>query len=180
MRQLLHILNPINRNAHQTQHTGPEVRKQQLMTTRSVSMVFLLCLLVCAHSFADNYTLPQYQLPNQFLYAVPKKPEAPPAPPKHIVMYSSEFCNRCESSETCKPCALAKAFFKEHGLAYEEYNISESPINWKQYQRLGGGTLPLIFVNGKRMQGFRKGLFEETYQAAPEKPEPYKPAGEAP
>lgn len=85
-------------------------------------------------------------------------------------MYSSNFCNRCESEDACKPCARAKKLFQEYNLQYEEYNIDASPFNRKHYQKLGGGVLPLIFVNGKRMYGFRKGLFEEIYRAAPEKP----------
>lgn len=137
-------------------------------------------LLGCTCCFASKYVLPHYPIPNRWLYDVPQKPELPPPTAKRIVMYSSNLCNRCGSDETCRPCAKAKALFKAYGLKYEEYNISESKMNWKQYQRLGGGTLPVIFINGKRMQGFRRGLFEETYQAAPENPEPYKPAGEPP
>lgn len=139
-----------------------------------------LLVFLSATCFAETLTLPQYQVPNYFLYNVPKKAEPPPAPPKRIVMYSSNYCNKCETEETCKPCARAKALFKARGLEYEEYNISGSPLYWKQYQRLGGGTLPVIFINGKRMHGFRNGLFDETYEAAPEKPKPYRPAGSEP
>lgn len=132
--------------------------------------LLILLLVVSVDGFAETVTLPQYQIPQHFLYAVPKSPETPPPPQKRIVMYSSNFCNRCESEDTCKPCARAKKTFQEYNLEYEEYNIDASPLNLKQYQKLGGGVLPLLFINGKRMYGFRKGLFEEIYRAAPEKP----------
>lgn len=145
-----------------------------------LSLATLLPALWSVSCFAEKYILPQYQLPNYFLYDVPKKAKPPPGPQKRIVMYSSNYCNKCETEETCKPCARAKALFEARGLKYEEYNISESQLYFKQYQRLGSGILPVLFINGKRMNGFRRGLFDETYEEAPEKWRPYKPPGPTP
>lgn len=70
-----------------------------------------------------------------------------PAAPggKRVVMYSTA---------NCPACKIAKNYFKQKGVPYEEQDIENSPAARANYQKLGGRGVPLIMVGTERMDGF--------------------------
>lgn len=63
-----------------------------------------------------------------------------------VVLYATSWCGYC---------AKAREFFAEHKIDYFEYNIETSAEGKRQYDELNGRGIPLVLVNGKRVQGYR-------------------------
>jgi glutaredoxin/Skp family chaperone for outer membrane proteins len=64
---------------------------------------------------------------------------------KHVVMYCTA---------TCPACQMAKRYFAQKGVSYEEKNVEQSRDAAAEFQRLGGHGVPLILVGEHRMDGF--------------------------
>jgi len=75
---------------------------------------------------------------------------------KKVVIYTSNTCPYCE---------LAKEYFEEKEIAYEEKNTSQPEFR-KEILALGLRSVPVIFVDDKYMVGFDEGSFEELYTGA--------------
>ena len=59
------------------------------------------------------------------------------------------------STPTCTYCAAAKRWFKEHGVAYTEHDVTRDPARAAEMQRLTGQTaVPVIRVGGQVMVGY--------------------------
>ncbi|HEY8740515.1 MAG TPA: Uxx-star family glutaredoxin-like (seleno)protein [Candidatus Dormibacteraeota bacterium] len=59
------------------------------------------------------------------------------------------------STPTCTYCAAAKRWFKEHGVAYTEFDVTRDPARAAEMQRLTGqNAVPVIRVGGQVMVGF--------------------------
>ncbi|MEA2682129.1 MAG: hypothetical protein QOK05_457 [Chloroflexota bacterium] len=59
------------------------------------------------------------------------------------------------STPTCTYCAAAKRWFKEHGVAYTEHDVTRDPARSAEMQRLTGQTaVPVIRVGGQVMVGY--------------------------
>ena len=65
------------------------------------------------------------------------------------------------SSNTCTYCQAAKEFFKEQGLEYIEYNISEDIAAKKTLMKKGFMSVPLIVIDGENVVGFDKEKIEK-------------------
>jgi glutaredoxin-like YruB-family protein len=67
------------------------------------------------------------------------------------------------STPNCKYCALAKAFFKEKNIAYEEYNVaSDSARRTEMIDKSGQMGVPVIIVDDKNLViGFNKPVLSE-------------------
>ena len=65
------------------------------------------------------------------------------------------------SSNTCNYCQAAKEFFKEQGLEYIEYNISEDIAAKKTLMKKGFMSVPLIVIDGENVVGFDKEKIEK-------------------
>ncbi|MGM0433667.1 MAG: glutaredoxin family protein [Pseudomonadota bacterium] len=76
---------------------------------------------------------------------------------QEVVMFSIDYCPSCEA---------AKRFFSEHGIAYSEYNLNESEKARATFERLGGRGTPLLFLQGKTMNGFHPQRFRQFWQQA--------------
>jgi len=76
---------------------------------------------------------------------------------RRVVIYSTSRCGYCRQ---------AKAYFKEHGIPYQEYDVEKSRRGRAEFDRLGGRGVPLILVGNQRMQGFDPGRFERLYRSA--------------
>jgi len=63
------------------------------------------------------------------------------------------------SREFCPACMAARRFFKEHGIQYSEYKLSESEEVRQTFERLGGRGTPLLYMGGKTMNGFHPQRF---------------------
>ncbi|MGB8169204.1 MAG: glutaredoxin domain-containing protein [Chthoniobacteraceae bacterium] len=64
---------------------------------------------------------------------------------KRVVMYSTSHCPACK---------MAKTYFTQKGVPYEEHDIEKSPEDRAAFQKLGGHGVPLIMVGTERMEGF--------------------------
>lgn len=61
------------------------------------------------------------------------------------------------TTPACVYCKLAKAFFKEHNLAYEEYNVSANEAaRDRMIAKSGQMGVPVIEVDGRILTGFDK------------------------
>jgi len=68
------------------------------------------------------------------------------APQPEVVMYSTP---------TCVPCAQAKRWFDDHGVAFTEHDVSRDPVRATELYRLTGqGAVPVIRVGGQVLVGF--------------------------
>jgi len=77
---------------------------------------------------------------------------ARPVPPLHltgqesVVLYATTWCGYC---------AKARRFFAENHIPYQELDVENSDEGRKAYQRLGGGGVPIIVINGSQViRGF--------------------------
>ena len=75
----------------------------------------------------------------------------------NLLMFSIDFCPACEA---------AKRYFKEHGIEYTEYNLNESKRARQAYERLNGRGTPVLFINGKSMNGFHPQRFRQFWMEA--------------
>ena len=59
------------------------------------------------------------------------------------------------STPTCHFCHAAKEFFKEHDVAFTDYNVSEdSAKRDEMIQKSGQMGVPVIFVDNEMVTGF--------------------------
>ena len=61
------------------------------------------------------------------------------------------------STPTCPHCLNAKAYFKDKGLIYTEYNVAEDQIKAKEMiDKSGQMGVPVIIINDQVIVGFNK------------------------
>lgn len=66
------------------------------------------------------------------------------------------------STETCHFCNLAKSFFKEHNIAYTEYNVGTDAEKRKEMVALTGQLgVPVIRIGDQVAIGFQAGQVAE-------------------
>jgi glutaredoxin len=141
---------------------------------RCLAAITLMLLGLCPATFADIY---QWRDASGKLYFSDKKPERPgvtmlnttpvnsiasvqiTAPPaatndKSVVMYSTQRCGYCKK---------ARKYFKQAGIAYQDFDIDNSQTARAAYDRLGGRGVPLILVGKARMDGFSEESFKHFY-----------------
>jgi glutaredoxin len=93
---------------------------------------------------------PGFDVPAQDTGGPEAPAEAPAAKKKQaldVVMYATK---------TCGYCRKARAFFSERGIAWQEVDIESSSAAHDEFKSKGGQGVPLIFINGQRVQGFSK------------------------
>ncbi|GAA3966463.1 glutaredoxin family protein [Allohahella marinimesophila] len=71
-----------------------------------------------------------------------------------ITLFSQNYCAACE---------VAKRYLDARAVPYREYNISDSPLAHRYFDKLGGRGTPFFIVNNKRMQGFDSQRFWSLY-----------------
>jgi len=55
----------------------------------------------------------------------------------------------------CGYCKQAKAFLRQRGIAYREYDVEKDPAAAERKRQLGGGSgVPCAMINGKAIRGF--------------------------
>lgn len=67
------------------------------------------------------------------------------------------------STDWCKYCKQAKAYFKQYNIAYTEYNIEKSRDARRRYKKLGARGVPVIVMGDRRMNGFSPAGFKKLY-----------------
>jgi glutaredoxin-like YruB-family protein len=59
------------------------------------------------------------------------------------------------TTPTCSQCAKARAWFKERGIPYTEYNIIEDPEALKRMVELSGSrNVPVVQIGERVIVGF--------------------------
>lgn len=67
------------------------------------------------------------------------------------------------STPTCTYCNMAKDFFKEKGVAYEEYNVATDLEKRKEMvDKSGQMGVPVIDIEGEITVGFDKEALSKT------------------
>lgn len=74
---------------------------------------------------------------------------------KKILMYSAGWCGYCKK---------ARAYFEANNLPFKEYDVENSAKGQRDYKKLGGGGVPIIFVDKHKMVGFSEAQFLSLYQ----------------
>ncbi len=64
------------------------------------------------------------------------------------------------TSETCGYCHMAKEYFDEHGIAYEEKSVSEDANARKELMKMGYMSVPVIIIGDEKIVGFDKQKIE--------------------
>jgi len=110
------------------------------MTTSRLSLIVILFFSFFTASFAmaDNASSTKAQTDEA----------------RKVVMFSSTYC---------PACGQAKSFFKEHDIAYLEFDIEKSTAARSYFDRLGGRGTPFLLINNRRMQGFSETRFWNYY-----------------
>jgi len=61
------------------------------------------------------------------------------------------------STPTCPYCQVAKAYFKEKGVEYTEYNVAEDQAKAKEMvEKSGQMAVPVIIIDEEILVGFEK------------------------
>ncbi|MBI2046353.1 MAG: glutaredoxin family protein [Parcubacteria group bacterium] len=66
------------------------------------------------------------------------------------------------TTPTCAYCKMAKAFFKEHNVAYEEKDVaSDHALAEEMVKKSGQMAVPVIDIDGQIVVGFDQGRLSE-------------------
>lgn len=70
------------------------------------------------------------------------------------------------STPTCHYCQLAKAYFKEHGIAYTEHDVAADIEKRKEMISLTGQLgVPVIKIDDSVFVGFQENMIAEAIAA---------------
>lgn len=78
--------------------------------------------------------------------------EAPKA--KHVELYATAWCGYCRK---------ARQYFAREGIAYTEYDIEKDAAANARHKAMGGRGVPVILVDGRKMNGFSEAGFARLY-----------------
>ncbi len=66
------------------------------------------------------------------------------------------------TTPTCHFCQMSKEFFKEHNVAYTEFNVaSDMEKRQEMIDKSGQMGVPVVFIGEDMVVGFDKRRFEE-------------------
>jgi mycoredoxin len=65
--------------------------------------------------------------------------------PEGVVLYATDWCGYCKKT---------REFFKQHNIAYVEYDIEKSAVGKAQYDQLHGSGIPLVMIRGEVLRGY--------------------------
>ena len=58
------------------------------------------------------------------------------------------------STRRCPHCHQLRQWLQRRGLRFQEFDIERNARAFREYQRLGARGVPLLLVDGKRIDGF--------------------------
>ncbi len=64
------------------------------------------------------------------------------------------------STTWCEVCKKAKAYLSEKDVAFRDYDVERSETGRREYKKLNGKGVPIIFVGDQRMDGFDRSKLE--------------------
>lgn len=66
------------------------------------------------------------------------------------------------TTPTCAYCKMAKEYFKEHNIQYEEYDVAEDMQKRQEmFEKSGQMGVPVIEIDGKIVVGFDQSKVEK-------------------
>jgi len=68
------------------------------------------------------------------------------------------------TTEWCGVCKRAKAFLKQNGVPFREWDVEKTDYGSVKFKQLGGSGVPLITVGSEKMMGFDAGRFMELWK----------------
>lgn len=72
------------------------------------------------------------------------------------------------STPTCQYCKMAKDFFKEKNISYEEYNVAtDVEKRQEMVEKSGQLGVPVIDIDGKFIIGFNRSAISEALGVNP-------------
>lgn len=74
------------------------------------------------------------------------------------------------TTEWCGVCKRAKAFFKQNGVPFREWDVEKTEYGETKFRQLGGSGVPLITVGSEKMMGFDASRFMELWKNTQGKP----------
>ena len=57
---------------------------------------------------------------------------------------------------TCPYCAKARAYLKERGIAFSDFDLTTSDKAKRDFTQLGGKAVPVILIGNRQLVGFDK------------------------
>ncbi len=70
------------------------------------------------------------------------------------------------STPTCPYCTMAKNFFKENKVEFEDVNVAEDRARGQEMVNKSGQMgVPVIDIDGKIVVGFQPKVFEQLFNA---------------
>lgn len=66
----------------------------------------------------------------------------------------------------CRVCKNAKAYLKQNGIPFREWDVEKTEYGEIKFQQLGGRGVPLITVGSQKMMGFEPTRLMEMWKTA--------------
>ena len=60
----------------------------------------------------------------------------------------------------CPYCAMTKSFFTERKIIFSDFDIEKSEKAKREFNQLGGTSVPLIIIGNRRIDGFNQPAIE--------------------
>lgn len=70
------------------------------------------------------------------------------------------------TTHNCGVCARAKAYMREHKIAFRERDVEGDMDVRREFYDKGGRGVPWIWIGSERMEGFDEGRFEDLRRRA--------------
>jgi len=67
-----------------------------------------------------------------------------------VTIYTTEWCGVCQR---------AKAFFRQNGVPFHEWDVEKTDYGAAKFKQLGGSGVPVITVGKEKMMGFDANAF---------------------
>ncbi len=74
-----------------------------------------------------------------------------------VTIYTTEWCGVCQR---------AKAFFRQNGVPFREWDVEKTEYGAIKFKQLGGSGVPVITVGAEKMTGFDAGRFMALWKNA--------------
>ena len=74
---------------------------------------------------------------------------------RDIVMYTTVWCPYCEK---------ARQYLRAENIPFTEYDVETNAKGKRDYAALGASGVPIILIDGERMNGFSRERFDQVYR----------------
>lgn len=72
------------------------------------------------------------------------------------------------TTQWCGVCKRAKAFFKENGVPFREWDVEKTDYGALKFEQLGGRGVPVITIGSEKMMGFDANRFMALWKRSKE------------